>query len=503
VNDAKSTFGRLAVLFASLAITSIAGAVLIATLQNRLSENDRWQLGKSMLEMRVNGVEEFYTQAQALKRNYLNLNVWQGFHEVLYRDLVNPELVVFRFKLEDNAYVAFVFDKNDGPYRAIRLSRNSDFPNAYLEVSGNGEFSHKQPIEMDDLSSEWHEAQISFDSMSINVMVDNVSVLQLPFGVAHSQFLGFRSGRNRSYVDDVVIDSTNGAHITESFDNWRSVPAFFFALIVVFFFIETLVYRFSRLEHRKNTAFTLILVNGTAAICLLAYSVAHTLWISGRYPPPGPTAQTYVEIFANRTNDALSATYSLAEDDKRRVMLIGSSQTWGSGATIRSERFTDQLATKLNARLRGACEIEVLNAGVSAGNSKLLLNWYRETWIKYDPQIVVINLSNNDRDDTEFKANLSEFVSLNRGLGIKTLFSLEPNSIEQTPTELRLHSSMRQIATATETPIVNMHQLLKEHYDDGFLWWDRVHPTSYGHGLIAGYLLEPIASMLDMCVDSN
>jgi hypothetical protein len=47
---------------------------------------------------------------------------------------------------------------------------------------------------------------------------------------------------------------------------------------------------------------------------------------------------------------------------------------------------------------------------------------------------------------------------------------------------------MREVGAATGTPVVDMMALLAGERDTGFLWWDGVHLTSFGHRRFAELL---------------
>jgi hypothetical protein len=56
---------------------------------------------------------------------------------------------------------------------------------------------------------------------------------------------------------------------------------------------------------------------------------------------------------------------------------------------------------------------------------------------------------------------------------------------------------MREIGKEFDVPVIEMHDYLSRHYDDGFLWWDFVHMTSFGQKLFAKYLLQELQPLLD------
>ena len=112
---------------------------------------------------------------------------------------------------------------------------------------------------------------------------------------------------------------------------------------------------------------------------------------------------------------------------------------------------------------------------------------------------MILNVSHNDKDEDQegFVSGLEDFVAFNRERGIATIFSLEATSLEAYPGGLALHGPMREVAERLGVPVVDTHARLEEAYDHGFLWWDTVHPTSYGHRLIAEALAPAVRAVFE------
>ena len=129
-------------------------------------------------------------------------------------------------------------------------------------------------------------------------------------------------------------------------------------------------------------------------------------------------------------------------------------------------------------------------------SSVVVLELYETEGIRLNPEWTVINLSVNDGSSQEFAQefapNLERFIDLGEAQGIRTLLVLEAVSIEGSPGELLLHPAMREVARRRGVPVVDLHGYLKANYDRGFVWWDFVHPTSFGHKLIADCLFDAL-----------
>jgi lysophospholipase L1-like esterase len=75
-----------------------------------------------------------------------------------------------------------------------------------------------------------------------------------------------------------------------------------------------------------------------------------------------------------------------------RILVLGDSFTWGYGVE-ESERFSQVLEKSLN--------VEVINAGVSGYSTDQELLWYRSEGIKYDSDLVILELAGNDVGDND------------------------------------------------------------------------------------------------------
>ena len=84
-----------------------------------------------------------------------------------------------------------------------------------------------------------------------------------------------------------------------------------------------------------------------------------------------------------------------------RVAFLGTSQTWGSGAERISETFVARCHGLL-AQALGDISVETYNFSISGSNSTELLGKYAESWRFSQPDLLVINLSTNDRKSRYF-----------------------------------------------------------------------------------------------------
>ena len=177
--------------------------------------------------------------------------------------------------------------------------------------------------------------------------------------------------------------------------------------------------------------------------------------------------------------------------DGTRILFLGTSQMWGSGASSPNERIASRVSSLLNTGASGR-NIYVINGSKRGSNSFELLSNCKDHLYLFRPDLVIVDLSNND-DARSFDKGLRSLLEWTRSIHSNTLFILEANSPEVDRIRDR-HAIMRNISTQYHVPLLDLNGYLTSDgvYDSGFLWWDVVHLTSYGQELAAEFIAKGI-----------
>ena len=80
------------------------------------------------------------------------------------------------------------------------------------------------------------------------------------------------------------------------------------------------------------------------------------------------------------------------QNDGKRILVLGDSFAWGYGVE-EPERFSQLLEKSLG--------VEVINAGVSGYSTDQELLWYRNEGVKYDTDLVILEMAGNDIGDND------------------------------------------------------------------------------------------------------
>jgi lysophospholipase L1-like esterase len=181
-----------------------------------------------------------------------------------------------------------------------------------------------------------------------------------------------------------------------------------------------------------------------------------------------------------------------------RVAFLGTSQTRGVGAETISDTFVARIHAQLAAAL-GEVPLETYNFSIPGSRSGELLRRYRRSWGVVRPDLLVVNLSNNDSDGKLLVENLRALAAEARRSGGQIVFVLEANSTERDLRWLlRMHGAVRELGAELGVPVWDLQGYLASDgvSDSGRLWWDFVHMSSYGQSLTADWLAARMIPLL-------
>jgi lysophospholipase L1-like esterase len=470
----------------------VAGAYVYAWYSNSLEGSGRWQATKTRLERRVMGAHAFAQSCHTLSGERLDLGRWFGFQEVLLAEPIEVQRVEFDFLPRAGAHLSFLYGSGPDERAGLRLSTDPQQPSGRFRCANSGEFLEFEPLpDLAVPTDGWVHLAFDFGSEGVRASRDGEPPVRLGDAPGGPQRFGFRGGLQSVLVDDVIVRAGGGASFHERFFNLRG---FLFALVALSGLVglELFLWRVTRHDARLRT----LLVAGGASLVFVALgALALHQRKAGTYPRLDRTAEAaWVAEEVERVDARIQAEYGVPRPERTRVLVVGTSQTWGAGAARAEEGFVEVLESELRSAspLR---QWECINAGVSGLRAPRLVELLRERWLALEPDVLLVNLSNNDKDPLAFEEALEGFARLAEEHGIAALFALEANAVEYAPGELPLHPVMRRVAAAHRIPLVDVHRSLASHAQRGFLWWDNVHPTSFGHRLIAVILLPSVLEL--------
>jgi lysophospholipase L1-like esterase len=495
---------RLAWLVPALLV--LTGAVIaadaIASFGNTLHETGGWWSRKigphrdQPLARSVMGAVSYFTTRPALAGNRLNLEPWHGFQEVVLEQPLLWRSLEFDVWLDEHGYLVALIASADQPQWGLRLSRNSAFPPACLSIGQLREFVDNRPLPLQLTSRKAHfRIEASVDGNRVFLNKREVAICGVSSG--EPQYIGFRGGRAAASIDNLRIELNDGTSLVENFRNdegWRrALPFAAVCILIVALALLLLIMKFAR--KRSDPVVVACAVLLTLNVCLGLYWAADRIVLSSLHPH---SVRFYNYLFRfqgeSQIRQRITPRVHTEIGDLRRLLFLGGSQTWGAGAQSEEDVITAVIQERLGAE---GTVVEVVNGGIPSLGSKDIVDIYESEWQLLEPDIVVAILGNNDSDADVLSSQLRRLIQINRRRGITTLLVLEPNSIERTASYLeRNWEAVRRVSAELNVPMLDMHAQLADRADDGFLWWDHVHLTSYGQRLAAEALAPLIRQLL-------
>lgn len=453
--------------------------------------------------------EEYFTRFQALSRYRLDLGAWHGFQEVLYKDPVYPEKIEFKFLLPQDTYLYVIFNKSDEGFSGIRISAHGLFSNIYFTATDDGKFTDQTPYGIDVLrTNAWNYGSVAFSTATVSLRVNGKEVGSFPFSPKAAQYIGFRGCHGPVLIDDVAIWTPYPAPpIFESFFNFRQLLHRTLLALCGLFLVNAALFWILFLRRRglPKILIGLLKVNFAvliASLCLFGLN----LYLLDKYPNPQyvkrELEKKYPDLYKIRALEIVSGVMDRYGNEDlravRRVLVIGTSQTWGMGAKTEAHTMVSRLEMMLNNYRTENTSYECINGAVPSVLSGHLIQAYRETLGTLKPDILIAILSFNDSDQLDsFRQNLQELIRLCKTQSIKVCFVLEATSPEYPLARLDLaHGVMRKLARENNIVLLDAPVFLNQNLAAGILWWDIVHLTSFGQELLARFIYGKIKPLL-------
>ncbi len=518
---------------------------------NTLNRNGKWVSTKAGLSYGVMGALHYVSSRQAVAQNRLNLGAWNGFQELTLNEPVSPKHLQFRYALEDGAYVAVIFNRGPHGYSGLRLSRHPLFPSAYFQADRSGRFTQKTVLDLP-ATSGWHQLRLNFGGGKAEARLDGRRVWEGLENLTSSGLVSLKGSLKPAFVDDFRLEQTNGDVLSDSFDNFSEAGRYalsfsLFYLAALMTFVWILRRRFQRPEALAEAYLGFAVALG---VLLLAYSFDYLFWspaylkeevlakagqfkgwgrqkngalsqeflrsaaaVDYKEPSPfvelslygekSPHSSTHYAFYKGREARPEEITFGKApafSETKTafRTVFLGSSQTWGSGAMDSTETFVALWHSGLG-KCRPGRAFETMNLSRSSTRSGDLLDTYlkEDFYEKYHADLVVINLAFNDQTNLAgFEANLEKLVALNESIGATTVLAKEASSLEK---GIRLsYEAIDRVARAHGLKVLDLNGELNQPAvaDSGFLWWDQIHLTPYGHRKVSESLLSSLEPLL-------
>jgi lysophospholipase L1-like esterase len=480
---------------------------------NTLKNNQHWEAEKENLEMGVMGSWNFFNKTQPLNHGYINLGSWHGFQEITTKQELEFDYIEFDAFFSKNSYLMNHFLINEGRRFSIKISEEKQ-ESSCLVIDQSGKFLDKKVLNNVQVSNEeWSHVEISLQGTRADIKI-NGEEFDCFVPLTSKSKLGFKGGYNDTLIDNIIVKNDNKDVFREGFSNDKNLVFYFLSVFWLLSLIE--LFLFKVLKNRKKFLFFITTVSISALFSLIIFYIYLLFFFVGNYPNITSIInkirfqeKEWVDNEFQIISQDIMASYE--DDNSEKIMFIGSSQTWGAGASKKKNSFPfvfekllndllleNQQSISLGKQVMAVgpnSKIRVINAASSGVTSIELLQEYKTKWIELSPKVAIINLSSNDFtnevSEKLFRENISSFIEINREKNIETIFLLEANSSE-VKIDNNFHSVLKDICIKEEITFIDVNDYLKKKDNSGLIWWDFIHPTDYGHRLIAHYIFDTL-----------
>lgn len=486
-------------------------ALVIFSQQTTIDKSDFWTATKPNLEKGVVGAVAFATTRTVFAHQNMDLGVWHGFQEVLVKTPVHPLQVSYDFDVSKTGYLIFVLGYTDKGFYGLRLSRGGWYKSMFFSANLSGEFLTTQEI-----SPPIHEGnnhvhlELKQDRLvaQINKEIFN---LALKSEDAYGQ-VGFRGSISADTVGNFSMQAQEG-NFSDNFSLFKGALKYFPYIFLLLYLIYLAIHFSAGIASSAAQALRLPYLILITVFTFASYAFVIADYILVR--PAHPVKSTLIDtLFRSYPNDKYKNTIedeSLLErrflanianfkKDHLNVVIMGSSQTWGAGARLASDTIGAVTCEKL-AKLSKK-PIHCANSAISghrvAMQSALLEKMESFTKQMQLADIFILNMSQNDRGNPSFKDDVYRLVQHIKKMGKKMILLKEANAVsEPSNTPMLEHVLLDLIGGEFGVPVFDPHTLIAEHRNQGILWWDYVHMTSYGQKVVGDALADWIFQNID------
>jgi lysophospholipase L1-like esterase len=486
------------VLFCSFCITT-----LYVRQNNTLSKVQHWRSLKMDLQKTVMASFSFFATRKALSGHNLDLGTWHGFNEVVSIKDFDAANVSFNFFLKDSQYISFHYNRTADSFSGFLVSSNQHISSKFFRGDSFGKFTLDQNLNITNLKiNDWNNAKIQFGSEKSILFINSVLISSDLPAALQKQHIGFKgSGHSGSYIDSITVNNNDGSVWSESFDNSENFYKTFIMVSSIFLIIILVVLHLfrSRPDFSFNVLTILLIFAITLPFLILADSYATSNFYFEK-PSYLDFLQHSVKKEFNDFVPADQSRHAVANEFKSlyrhskspafKIILLGTSQTWGSGAS-NSER---TIVSQYNLSLKNSgFENKAKAYGLAVPGSRLteMSALFYELTKEKLPNLLIINLCINDTSDlVAFENNLKIFIDDLKKSGVLVVLSAEPFYDETQTMSRHNHEVVQKVSVDMGVPFINEQDFLFSKQNSGYLWWDVVHMSDYAQQLFGSALFN-------------
>ncbi len=517
---------------------------------NLFDIKENFLVGKRLTEMSLMGSDHFLLSRSGIAHGELHMDRWFGFqslqtttiHELREATVEggfakNGELTV-SWKTEEKTSEGFRLSPNGSSY--FRATVNGEWetaipiPVTFPRSYSNGILNYlSASSRKDDLPEFAFNIKLKFKGNQVSIYEDDTFLKAFPIRSARGNFI-VQGNDFPVVLDRLSVTNEKGKVIEENFEPALNKLAFFlyscFAIVLYLFLSKLFEKKPLWFIHARNTSyFSLVLFL--------------SIWLFDRYHFSNFQIDLWGKLNISQTREDLMigdierwrfnffqgflktpADHRLISEyypefqiwrgpifcssytpcrkipetpqdlggplnrDSKKMLLVGSSQSIGAGATWMEESFFVLLHQKYKELYPN---IRSLNISISGGTPDSMLKEFHPWFEKYNPDIVIINLGFNGGHLSGYRDVLKTFLRITRDKEVIVINEAATNHLSKMQEVSRFNREMGEIHHVLVVPLFEkMLAVTNSHRAN--IWWDFVHFNDLGHDLAAKIIFEHI-----------
>tara|TARA_R110002072_G_scaffold64203_7_gene159881 strand:- start:44690 stop:46108 length:1419 start_codon:yes stop_codon:yes gene_type:complete len=404
----------------------------------------------------------------------LNLSQNSEFKEYQYKsnDLINT--IQFDTYLEEGAFLYFIFEENEeGHKKGIRLSRNTNFKSFLFEMTKEGKFLKKVQLKLDPIALESSlQIQLIKKESSFKLFINDIEIkTNQSIQINNINHISIKGNDYGAYVKNLEINK-------DLYFKDRRIQIYLFTFTV----LTLLIYLF----HYFNITKVFVSIQLFLLFFGTSYLLKEKLLFSNQTIPK----QDIFSLKVNRDKYFERANSTNLRTNNKDIFFFGGSSMYGVGATSIKESFSFFLNNLLDGRILNYA----FPGATLSYHLKVLKSPVFELQKIKEPSTFVILFGYNDlghqTPKSELVDQLNELINLlvdHKLIIIKEqLIDFDNNDIYQ-----KFFDDLE-----SEIPDLKFHNInskIIKHNNEGDMWYDNVHLTSFGQakaGLIIAEILR-------------
>lgn len=521
-------------------ITSLLTEKYISLQSHTLASQQSWYSYKKLSNsyfLGFMGADDFLFERQSLAGEKLNLGVWFGYQDILYKSpLKDFKTYQLDFRLDnEKSYLWTYLNCDNSKCWALRTSAHPEYPSGLYLILNSGEFTESIPLPQIYTVGR-HQLMIHAHKSESEIFIDSKLVKKFSYSLPITP-LRFMSSFNPSTIYSISSIDKNNISTQLDFNTDLSFKRLFF--IFSLFLTASLFVLYIKKNHSQKWSILFMYQLTILILISFFYIFDYVYWAhhysNGRNNPERNINSDIALVFENlrkkifiNVNELENQNkflhekiwfkpfqdlqqkdmgigindFQIIDSDKGtkfkkniddeilrlqrqpviKLGFVGGSQTWGTGATSLNKTWPAQIVADLSKKTHR--KVVAINFSICGG---VLYNFNERSGLisKFKPDLLIVNFGANDikTPDQHFRYQLKKFDNILTENKINTLYSIEALSHEDQSPETPKSELIRNFLALQNKDVQSLHNYFKspDVFDSGHLWHDQLHFTDFGH----------------------